>query len=94
MQNEVKKYTTFKIGGEAKGLYFPKTTDELGALLKKLPKPLVLGNGSNVLVSSEGVKEDVNMDISNSSYLLPVLSLNFLLLPEMKFPKFLKKMKK
>ena len=58
-QTEVKKYTTFKIGGDAEALHFPKTVEEFVDLLKAAKNPLVLGNGSNVLVSSEGISGDV-----------------------------------
>lgn len=51
--------TSFKIGGVAEKLYFPKTQQEFVYLLKTLNSPIVLGNWSNVLVSSDGIKGNV-----------------------------------
>ncbi len=51
-------FTTFKIGGRANIVFFPKTVEEFKDLLlcchKKGEKPFVLGNGSNLLVSDQG----------------------------------------
>lgn len=55
----VKNLASFKIGGEVNKIYFPKTQQEFVYLLKTLDKPVVFGNWSNVLVSSDGIKEDV-----------------------------------
>ena len=49
-----KNLTSFKVSGEIKNAYFPKSIEELIFLLKTLDKPLVLGNCSNVLISSYG----------------------------------------
>lgn len=56
---ELKKHTTFKIGGFAKRVWFPKNEEELVYLLKSIEKPVVLGGCSNVLISSEGIDCDV-----------------------------------
>lgn len=56
---ELKKHSTFKIGGVCKRVYFPKTIDSLIAILSKSKKTIVLGGLSNVLISSKGVEEDV-----------------------------------
>lgn len=56
---ELKKHTTFKIGGNARKVWFPESIDEFCELLKTLKNPLVLGNCSNVLISSQGVDSDV-----------------------------------
>lgn len=56
---ELKKYTTFKIGGDAKAVYFPKSIDEFTDLMKSIKNPLVFGGGSNLLVSSAGIDQDV-----------------------------------
>lgn len=57
------RYTTLKIGGDAGRFYQPNTIDELIALmqeLRNLDEPwFVLGGGSNLLVSSGGVKGSV-----------------------------------
>lgn len=55
----IKNLTSFKIGGAAERLYFPKTQQEFVHLLKTLKNPLIFGNWSNVLISSEGIKRDV-----------------------------------
>lgn len=55
----VKNLTSFKIGGEIEKLYFPKNTQEFVYLLKKINSPLIFGNWSNVLISSEGIKGNV-----------------------------------
>ena len=51
----LKNYTTYKVGGIAKALVYPKDVDCLVSLIKKLKedkiKFMVLGNGSNVLFS-------------------------------------------
>lgn len=56
----MKKYTSFKIGGNAEILCIVKNIDELSALLSFLYerkiKPFILGNGSNLLVSDSGIK--------------------------------------
>ena len=56
---EIKKHTTFKIGGVAKKVWFPKTQQELVYLLKELKKYILLGNCSNILVSSNGYNGDI-----------------------------------
>ncbi len=49
---DIKKYTSFKIGGKIKKIYFPETLEDL----KDLPAAsVVVGNLSNTLVSSYGV---------------------------------------
>lgn len=55
----VAKLTSFKIGGEVEKIYFPKTQQEFAYLLKTLDNPLVFGNWSNVLVSSDGIQGDI-----------------------------------
>ena len=56
---EIKKHTTFKVGGVVKKVWFPKTQQELVFLLKELKDYILLGNCSNVLVSSNGYKGDL-----------------------------------
>ncbi len=56
---ELQKYTSFKIGGKVKNVYFPFDTQEFIDLLKKLKKFKILGGMSNVLISSQGVAQDV-----------------------------------
>lgn len=56
---DMSKFTTFKIGGPAKLVIEPSSVDSLSNVLKACKeegiKPIVLGNGSNVLVSDEGI---------------------------------------
>lgn len=55
----VKNLTSFKIGGEVDKLYFPKNQQEFMFLLKTLHSPVVIGNWSNVLISSAGIRGSV-----------------------------------
>lgn len=55
----LKKLTSFKIGGEAKKIYFPKNQQEFIYLLKTIKNPLVFGNWSNVLISSKGINQEI-----------------------------------
>ena len=54
---ELKNYTSFKIGGKSKYIFFPETIEELIELIKNLKssneKFFILGGGSNVLISDE-----------------------------------------
>lgn len=54
-----KNLTSFKVSGEIENAYFPKNTEELIYLLKTLEHPLVLGNCSNILISSFGYDGDI-----------------------------------
>ena len=56
---EIKKHTTFKIGGVVKKVWFPKNQQELNYLLKDLKNYILLGNCSNILFSSNGYNGDV-----------------------------------
>lgn len=56
---DIKNLTSFKIGGTVDKLYFPKTQQEFVYLLKTLYNPVILGNWSNVLISSAGIKGNV-----------------------------------
>lgn len=58
-QESLAKHTSFRIGGEAEAMAFPKTTEELSQLLK-LSKilgrtPAILGAGTNVLAPDVGI---------------------------------------
>ena len=55
----MKKHTSFRIGGPAEVMAFPKTTEELSLLLQKtkefnIPAP-ILGAGTNVLAPDAGI---------------------------------------
>ena len=65
---ELKNHSTFKIGGNAKRVFFPATTNEFVELLKELQNPIILGGCSNVLISSTGVNEDVIITTKLNTY--------------------------
>ncbi len=57
----LKKYTTIKIGGKAKIIYFPETHNEikdLGPIIQK-KDTLILGNGSNIAFKDKGYDGDL-----------------------------------
>lgn len=53
------KHTSFRIGGDAEAMAFPKTSEELAAVLKTSAlldiTPAILGAGTNVLAPDEGI---------------------------------------
>ena len=51
--------TTFKVGGKVSKIYFPRNQQEFVYLLNTLENYIVLGNCSNVLISSEGYKGNI-----------------------------------
>ena len=59
-EEPLSKHTSFRIGGPAEAMAFPKNREELAELLKKSclwdPKPVILGAGTNVLAPDEGMK--------------------------------------
>ena len=56
----MKNHTSFRTGGDAEVFISPKDEDELIKILKICKelsmKPFVLGNGSNLLISDDGIK--------------------------------------
>ena len=50
----VKNLTSFKIGGNIKKVYFPKSVNEFAEVLECEKNCLIYGNLSNTLVSSDG----------------------------------------
>lgn len=60
---DMRKHTTFKTGGPADLLVEPKNITEMQKLMKYISKEaipyLVLGRGSNLLVSDQGIREVV-----------------------------------
>ena len=65
---EIKKHTTFKIGGKVSRVWFPKNQQELTYLLKELKNYILLGNCSNVLISSLGYKGDIILTTEMREY--------------------------
>ena len=56
---EIKNHTSFKIGGSISRVWFPKNQQEIIFLLKDLKDYILLGNCSNVLISSNGYSGDI-----------------------------------
>lgn len=56
---DAKNLTSFKVSTQIEYAYFPKNSEELIYLLKNIDNPIVLGNCSNVLLSSYGIKGHV-----------------------------------
>ena len=52
-------YNTLRVSSVADDVYFPSTADEFILLLANLDNPLVIGKGSNILLSSFGIKRPV-----------------------------------
>ena len=65
---EIKKHTTFKVGGVVKKVWFPKSQQELAFLLKNLKNYVLLGNCSNILFSSNGYNGDVILTTEMKNY--------------------------
>ena len=62
MQNySLREHTTLKIGGNAKIAYLPSSVEEINEIKNNSDgkKIIVIGEGSNLLVSSQGVEEKV-----------------------------------
>ena len=59
-EEPLSKHTSFRIGGPAEAMAFPKNRGELAELLNKSclwdRKPVILGAGTNVLAPDEGMK--------------------------------------
>ncbi len=55
------KYTTIRIGGNAKIIYFPENTNDLKKLesIFTREKTLIIGNGSNIVFKDKGYKYDL-----------------------------------
>ena len=78
------KYTSFKIGGPAEYLVKIKTLEQLKSILKYTNendiKLTIIGNGSNILVSDDGIKgivvkieiDNLKIDIQNENALITV----------------------
>ena len=69
IQNNValKNFTTIRIGGNSKKIYFPESMEDIFSLKKTLlsPKTLIIGKGSNIAFSDNGYKSDI---VSLSKY--------------------------
>jgi len=60
LNEEMKNYTSFKIGGSVRAMFFPGSADELASLCLLLAdndvEPLVMGNGTNLLVNDSALE--------------------------------------
>ena len=65
---DIKNHTTFKIGGLVNKIWFPKNQQELVYLLKDLKDYILLGNCSNVLISSNGYKGNIILTTEMKSF--------------------------
>lgn len=65
---EIKNYTTYKIGGKVKTVYFPETQTEFTELLRDLEDYIVLGSCSNVLISSNGYSGNLILTTNLNQY--------------------------
>ena len=62
LENEsLKKYTTFRMGGNAEKMYFPESVEELSALIKRNKNILkyIIGGGSNLIINDKKDFEEV-----------------------------------
>lgn len=57
----LRRHTTFRIGGAAAEFYIPENESELVSLVAEQPDALLLGGGSNLLVSDEGIEKVISM---------------------------------
>ncbi len=57
----LKEFTTIKIGGKAKKIFFPENISDINDLVDvvKKPKTLVLGKGSNIAFKDNGYNDDI-----------------------------------
>ena len=69
IQNNIalKNFTTIRIGGNSKKIYFPESMKDIFSLKKTLlsSKTLIIGKGSNIAFSDNGYKSDI---VSLSKY--------------------------
>ena len=68
----LKKYTTIRIGGKSKNIFFPESEDDVYSLKKNLltPNTLILGKGSNIAFSDYGYNYDLIKYKKNSIKLI------------------------
>lgn len=56
---DIKNYTTFKIGGKIREVYFPQSVEEIVEIIKQNRNIPVLGNLSNTLISTHGYNNKI-----------------------------------
>lgn len=62
---DLKKYTTFKMGGVAKKMYIPESEEDLIKLLTEKPQKYFIGGGSNLIINERTFDEIVNLRLFN-----------------------------
>ncbi|MCQ2754717.1 MAG: UDP-N-acetylmuramate dehydrogenase [bacterium] len=67
---EIKNMTTFKVGGKVKNVFLPKNQQEFVSLLNELKDYIILGNCSNVLISSNGYSGNIILTTEMRYYLI------------------------
>ena len=58
---ELKKYTTFRMGGKAKTMYIPKTESELIHIVNEIGANFLIGGGSNLVISERDFDNVINL---------------------------------
>ena len=61
---DLKKLTTFKMGGTVSKLYTPETEDELINLIQDKHPQYFIGGGSNIIINTRVFDSVVNLSIS------------------------------
>lgn len=57
----LRRHTTFRIGGPASEFFLPENETELASLIDDYPDALILGGGSNLLISDDGLEKVISM---------------------------------
>jgi len=65
---DIKKLTSFKIGGKINEVFFPENVDEFEQILKTNPDIKVFGNLSNTLVSTDGYSGKIILTTKMDNY--------------------------
>jgi len=65
---DIKKMTSFKIGGKINEVFFPENVAEFEQILKENPDIKVFGNLSNTLVSSDGYSGKIVLTTKMNEY--------------------------
>nr|WP_316621547.1 FAD-binding protein [uncultured Ruminococcus sp.] len=64
---DLSKYTSVRIGGTAKTMYFPESRDELIDLIKHHDTPVFISGGSNLLINNREFETVINLKSVDSS---------------------------
>ena len=72
----IKKHSTFKIGGNVKTVAFPETIEELINLLSSEEYDYILGNCSNILFSSDYINKSIILTEKLNKYFINGCKIN------------------